>query len=168
MPLLLGFVVIGVILFYGKEISVVSENPNYDDLFKQNALKYGLDWKMLRAIATIESNLGNDIKNKILENLPDSSDSLSAGLMQMTLRTAHDYDKSATWLKLKEPSYSINLAARHLKMLKGLYSGVRQSEFMVKSYNQGQGNTLKEFKGIIKEGYANKYWQKYLDAYNKI
>jgi membrane-bound lytic murein transglycosylase MltF len=149
----------------------------YDANFKYYAEAYGLDWKMLKAIAMIESWLGTytgvidtPSERASASNAPDSSDKLSAGIMQVTLTTARDYYPRTEWRDLQNPEFSIKLAAQHLEMLKRLSRAYpsRAVEYMVKSYNQGQGNTNKEFSGKIKEGYANNYWLKYLDAYNNI
>lgn len=149
----------------------------YDTEFKKRATEYGLDWKMLKAIAMIESWLGTyrgvvdtpDERANAL-NAPDSSDKLSAGIMQVTKITARDYYPNADWRDLQDPAFSIKVAAQHLSMLKRLSKAYpqRENEFMIKSYNQGQGNTAKEFSGKISQGYANNYWQKYNDAYNSI
>lgn len=159
------------VFFLPKGAQMLGKNlTEFDSIFQSKAKKYGLDWKMLKAIADIESSLGQAIKDKLLENAPDSFDGLSAGLMQMTLTTARDYDPAANWLKLKDPEYSIELAARHIAKLKTLAESLpiaRQTEFIVKSYNQGQGNTKKEFQGKS-TGFAAGYWQKYLVAYEKI
>lgn len=141
-------------------------NTNFDDLFKNMATKYGLDWKMLKAIAIIESSLGAHPSVKIgLENPSNvegskSSDGKSWGLMQVTIPTARDYDKLVTPEKLNIPYYSVEIASKHLAMLKKLFNGDVQK--IVKSYNQGQGNTL------AGKTYADGYWTKYLNAYRSI
>lgn len=142
----------------------------YDDLYKKYAGLYNLDWKMLKAISIIESNEGrapsvaygilnpSDVENS------KSSDGLSWGLMQLTLTTARDYDRNVTVAGLNDPDYSIVLACKHLAFLKKLFS---ENEWVIKSYNQGQGNSLKEKQGLI-SGYADSYYKKYLNAYNSI
>lgn len=175
------------VLFFAQPIGHVVKNnfwallaarvTVYDSEFKKRAAEYGLDWKMLKAIAMIESWLGTykgvvdtEDERKVAPHAPDSSDKLSAGIMQVTRVTARDYYPTAEWRDLQDPAFSIKVAAQHLAMLKRLsktYIG-RETEFMVKSYNQGQGNSAKEFSGKIREGYANNYWLKYLDAYNSL
>jgi len=166
----------GLILLLGRGITVNSDKPSYDDLFKKYASKYGLDWQILKAIAVVESSLGQ--APSVLRGLANandvdgskSTDGKSWGLMQVTLTTAKDYDSFATPQKLNNPDYSVDLAAQHLKMLEGLFdkSDPRYREWVIKSYNQGQGNTLKEKQGKIPTGYANDYWKKYLAAYKKV
>lgn len=169
-----ALIAIAGILFFTSEISVTSMNPNYDDLFKKYANRFGLDWQILKSIAVIESNLGlaasvqrglaspNDVEAS------KSTDGKSWGLMQVTLPTARDFDPQATAVKLNNPDYSVEIASRYLKYLEGLFdkSDPRYREWVIKSYNQGQGNTYKEKAGGT--GYANGYWQKYLTAYKKV
>jgi soluble lytic murein transglycosylase-like protein len=139
----------------------------YDDLFYSYAKKYGLDWRWLKAIAMNESDLGRaaSVKKGLL-NPNDiqgskSSDGLSWGLMQVTIRTARDLDKSATEVKLNNPAYSVDLAARLLKNLKTQFnpSDPRYMEWVIKSYNQGAGNTKKEI--ASGKGYADEYWHRF-------
>ena len=144
---------------------------DYDDLFKKYGSIYGVDWKLLKRISWIESNLGlnpkvaNGIKNPkdIIGSV--SYDGLSWGLMQMTLTTARDYDKTATSERLNNPAYAIELATRHIKRLKTLFSNERD---IVMSYNQGQGNQKKfinaEVSGtLLTNQYlqAREYWKKF-------
>lgn len=179
--------VVAAVLFLAQPIGNVVKNnfwallaarvTVYDSEFKKRAAEFNLDWKMLKAIAMIESWLGTyrgvidtESERENASNAPDSSDKLSAGIMQVTRVTARDYYPTADWRDLQDPAFSIKIAAQHLAMLKRLsktYVG-RETEFMVKSYNQGQGNTAKEFSGKIKQGFANNYWLKYLDAYNSL
>lgn len=170
---LVGVAILAIILA-GTEISTVQDVPTYDPLFKKYASQYGLDWKMLKAIAEIESNNGKNsrVKQGIL-NPTDiegskSYDGLSWGLMQVTLATARDYDPSATPQKLNNPEYSIKLAAQYFSDLKDLFSNYdRMTEYMVKSYNQGQGNTLKEI--AMTGGHkADGYYMKFLNAYSSL
>lgn len=162
------------LLIIPRGVSLMSAEPSYDELFKKYASKYGLDWYMLKAIAIVESSLGQALSVlRGLANANDvegskSTDGKSWGLMQVTLTTAKDYDANASPQKLNNPDYSVEIAARHLKMLEGLFdkSDPRYREWVIKSYNQGQGNTRKEKSGSI-SGYANGYWTKYLSAYKK-
>lgn len=176
MSLLLAAVGVVVLSRIGKGAESVDSvvAGRYDANFKAEAIKYGLDWKMLKAISIIESNEGrapsvarglllpNDIEGS------KSSDGKSWGLMQFTLPTARDFDPSATPEKLNNPQYSIWLAGKYFNQLSKIFFGYpRKTEFMVKSYNQGQGNTLnRDAKGLV--GYADQYWTKYQKAYKNI
>lgn len=162
---LLVFAGIAVILFLGQNAGAPL-NTNFDDLFKSMAKKYSLDWKMLKAICMIESSLGAAPSVKRgLENPADvegskSTDGKSWGIMQVTIPTAQDYDKTATPQKLNIPYYSVDIASQHLVKLKKLFFG--DVEKIVKSYNQGQGATL------AGKNYADGYWKKYLNSYKSI
>ncbi len=153
------------------EDATESSNPDfftYDSLFKKYASQNGVDWKWLKAIAMNESSLGQAASVKRGIASPDdiegskSSDGKSWGLMQMTLPTARDYDSMATASKLNNPEYSIRLAAKFLRFLTGKFAIVdsRFEEWVIKSYNQGAGNTEKERQGAI-SGYAQSYWERY-------
>lgn len=166
------------IIFLTNQTENIGGSMVYDDLFKKYAKIYGLDWKMLKAIAIIESDQGREASVKRgLENPSDvegskSSDGLSWGLMQVTIVTARDYDSTATPQKLNNPEYSIKIASQHLARLKKIFnpSDARFNEWVVKSYNQGQGNTLKEMKSSNSNSYqaAKNYWLKYINAYSSI
>jgi membrane-bound lytic murein transglycosylase MltF len=151
---------------------VVENLPNwsrYDELFKKYGNRDGVSWMWLKAIALNESSLGlaksvirgfenpNDIEGS------KSSDGKSWGLMQMTLPTAGDYDSSVTPMKLNNPEYSIDLASKFVKSLMSQFSksDTRYLEWVIKSYNQGAGNTIKEKTGKIAKGYADEYWSKF-------
>lgn len=139
----------------------------WDDLFRRYSAIYNVPFYWLKAIAMNESSLGEARSVKRgLENPRDidgskSSDGKSWGLMQVTLTTARDLDPSATEVQLNNPEYSIRLAAMYLSRLKPMFSMVdtRWEEWVIKSYNQGPGNTRKEIKGG--KGYAEEYWLRF-------
>lgn len=140
----------------------------FDDLFKKYGPPNGVDWKNLKAIALNESDLGR-AKSVALGMLDPmniegskSSDGLSWGLMQVTLKTARGLDSSATEEKLNNPEYSVRLASIYLKQLQGMFNPLetRYREWVIKSYNQGPGNTRKERAGEI-AGYAQEYWNRF-------
>jgi membrane-bound lytic murein transglycosylase MltF len=140
----------------------------YDSLFQKYAAINGLDWKDLKAVAMNESSLGAaesvaiglDDPANVVESA--SYDKKSWGLMQVTLTTARDLDSSATAQKLNNPEYSISLAARYFARLSKYFSAsdARYKEWLIKSYNQGPGNTQKEISGLT-SGYANEYWARF-------
>lgn len=140
----------------------------FDSLFKKYGPMYGVDWTYLKAIALNESLLGKIASvARGLEVPTDiegskSSDGKSWGLMQVTLKTAKYLDLSATEVKLNDPSYSVNLAAKLFSQNMTQFSRFedRWLEWVVKSYNQGAGNTKKERAGEI-EGYAEEYWARF-------
>lgn len=155
------------LLFLTERISTVANNPSYDDYFKKYA-PIGIDWKLLKRIAKIESNIG--LNPRVLAGAV-SYDGLSYGLMQLRLTTAQDFDKSATIQKLNDPEYSVKIAALYINWCRNYlikYAKLNQydlrfTEFLVKSYNQGVGNTTKEINGLSK-GFSQGYWEKYQKA----
>lgn len=148
--------------------NTTDEFSRFDSLFKKYGEQYGVDPLILKAICLNESNLGREksvaegLKNPNNIEGSKSSDGLSWGLMQVTLTTARDFDLSATPQKLNNPDYSVMLAARLMKQNMAKFAIVdnRWLEWVVKSYNQGAGNTNKERRGEIR-GYAQAYWERF-------
>lgn len=151
----------------------------FDTLFKKYAQKYGFDWKILKRISWIESRIGNDSRvRKGINNPKDvesskSRDGLSWGLMQTTIPTSRDYDKSATSEKLNNPEFSISMGAAHLNFLITRY--FKNERDFVMAYNHGQGNQLKfislEKSGALKSSEypaGRQYWEHYKLAKNLI
>lgn len=165
--------VIGGILYMqkpsGEKIAV-----DFDALFKKYAAQFGVDWLVLKAICMNESSLGTH--PSVVEGMRNPSniqgskslDGKSWGIMQLTLPTARDFDKSATEEKLNNPEYSVRLAAQFVAWLSLRFSATdpRRTEWIVKSYNQGIGNTGKEMRGEVK-GYAQEYFDRFVRNYNK-
>ncbi len=150
----------------------MTENFNrWDYYFKESGKNHGIDWKILKAICMNESSLGTN--KSVATGLTNpkniagsvSSDGKSYGLMQLTIPTAKDFDPSVTPQKLNIPEYSIDLAARFIAKLKTLFAptDLRYLEWVVKSYNQGAGNTKKEMSG--KPGFADEYWRRFKNNY---
>lgn len=164
----------GGVLYMGRQkiedtIEEMSDSwTEFDGLFKKYGLKYDVPWQWLKAIALNESSLGSHpsvaegIRNPSNIEGSKSSDGKSWGLMQVTLATARDLDFSATAEKLNNPEYSVNLAADYLNRLAGKFSqvDVRYVEWVIKSYNQGPGNTMKEKSGQS-SGFAQAYWERF-------
>lgn len=124
----------------------------FDSAFKQEGANYAIDWQWLKAIAIVESSLG---QNSSVESGGVSSDGKSYGLMQMTLVTARWLRLNTTVSDLNNPDISIKLAAQYLNYLKTIFNDERK---IIMSYNQGQGNTLKG------KEYASDYYKKFQDA----
>lgn len=169
-----GILFLGALLFWQKpniEATVQEYSDSflmYDSLFKSYAALYSVDWKMLKAISLNESMLGQvpsvarGIANPTDVEGSSSSDGKSWGIMQITLTTGRDFDSSVDAVKLNNVEYSIDLAARIISWLGRQFnlSDIQRNEWIVKSYNQGIGNTRKEMYGEI-EGYATDYWDRY-------
>ncbi len=151
----------------------MTENFNrWDYYFKQAGEKWSVDWKLLKAISMNESSLGTNKSVKLgLENPKNvagsaSSDGKSWGIMQMTIKTAKDFDPTVTPQMLNNPEYSIDLAAQFIKHLKKYFkpTDLRYTEWVVKSYNQGMSNTKDEIAGK-NLGFANEYWRRFKNNY---
>lgn len=173
MVLMLAAGAVALFVFGGKEVVEKINNDRawtrFDALFKKYGTVYGVDWKWLKAIAMNESSLGqvasvargianpNDVEGS------KSYDGLSWGLMQVTIKTAQGMDPAATPQKLNNPEYSIKLGAQYVKQLKSMFSvlELRYTEWVIKSYNQGPGNTRSEMRGVI----ANPKWHDHVQEY---
>lgn len=167
------FIVIGGALFLMNQKTGEKILFDLDTILKKYAELNGLDWKMLKAICANESSLGTHPSVVRGMNNPSdiegskSSDGKSWGFMQMTLPTAKDFDSTATPEKLNNPEYSIRLAAQFVKWLSNRFkiTDPRRNEWIIKSYNQGVGNTQNEIAG--KKGFADEYWDRYQRNYTK-
>lgn len=155
----------------------------FDGLFQKYASQYGLDWKMVKAIAMNESGLGSaagGIEKSVLQGIlfpkdiesSKSFDGKSWGIMQVTLPTAKQFDATATAEKLNNPEYSIKIACQYIAWvtLRFKTSDPRYLEWVVKSYNQGVGNTNNEQRGVFHAMSADvqKYWERYQRNYAKV
>lgn len=152
--------------------AVVSNSSNwtkYDALFEKYGRQFGVPWTWLKAIALNESNLGlapsvaHGLRYPADIEKSKSSDGLSWGLMQVTIKTARALDPSATEVKLNNPEYSIKLAAQlvgqNIKMFDR--SNARYVEAVIKSYNQGPTHTRNELAGRI----SNPQWHDHVKEY---
>lgn len=171
---ILGASIFGFMLFFKDEITETVEVnlpgnwERFDSLFKKYGSAYGVPWTWLKAVCLNESNLG--AAKSVARGLASpsdiegskSSDGLSWGIMQVTLRTARELDPAATQEKLNNPEYSIKLSAQYFKKLSSLFSKIdlRYTEWVIKSYNQGPGNTKKEIAGTS-SGFAQEYWNRF-------
>lgn len=176
LPLLLLGTGIG-FLFYSKETAVNDTvNNSYDGLFQKYGAQYGINWKILKRIAWIESKIGtyrsvrDGITNPSDTVKSASQDGKSWGIMQVTIPTARDYDGAATAVKMNNPEYSIKIGAQHLGFLKKRYFPTSERD-LVMAYNQGQGNQLRfielEKLGTLKMSdfkAGREYFAHYLEA----
>lgn len=133
----------------------------WDGLFQSAGRRYSVPWRWLKAIAWNESDLGRD--RRVIAGAV-SSDGLSYGLMQFTIKTARDYigfalSEEQVIKKLNDPAVSVELAAQYIKRLTRLFNGDRKKIIM--SYNQGEGNTQKG--ATYAAGYYDKF-VRHLDA----
>ena len=135
----------------------------YDALFKKYGTQYGVDWKWLKAISMNESGIGTHPSVVLGLKEPNnpksvSDDKKSWGLMQILVSTANDFMKGATFADLNNPETAVKIAAQLFAANKKWFpkdSGNALMEKVVKSYNQGAGNTLKG------KTYADTYWDRF-------
>ena len=90
-------------------------DPDYDVLFQKHGEQNGVDWRLLKAIATVESHLNPRAENP---------DGLSAGIMQIhcapaySIRCRNRLDlptwPPATRAQLYYPDYNISIGAQIL------------------------------------------------------
>lgn len=144
--------------------------PDYNQtgfitLFNTYGPQYGVPPLWLQAFCTVESNMGQD--PSVMAGAL-SSDGQSKGIMQLTLPTANDYE-SVSLDDLNNPDTSVRIASKFIQALMGQFDSTdpRYTEWVVKSYNQGAGNTKKEIAGTG-GGYANAYWSKWGNAYQAL
>lgn len=150
------------------------EWTRFDGLFKKYGVENGIDPGWLKAIALNESSLGRHpavargLQYPFDISGSKSSDGLSWGLMQVTLTTARDLDPYATPQLLNDPEYSVKLASIYLSKLKKMFQATDKkfTEYVVKSYNQGPGNTRKEIS--TGKGYADEYWSRFQRNLTKV
>jgi hypothetical protein len=147
----------------------------FDSLFLKAQKDYGVSARWLKAFALNESNLGRE--DSVAAGFADpsdvegskSSDGKSWGLMQVTLPTGRDYDASITPQKLNNAAYSVDIAGQLIADLVDQFppSDPRRLEWIVKSYNQGAGNSRKEKAGLI-DGYAAAYWTRWQRNFQRV
>lgn len=152
---ILAIFIIGVILLQNKKWT-----NKYDALFVKYANKYGVDWKMTKAISIIESRLGDDyrVKNGLV-----SSDGLTYGLMQIKYTIAKFYLGSNSGDEISfrtDFEKQIEAATAFLADLKKKFNN--DTHKIVISYNQGETHTKngKDFTG--------NYYDKFLKYYKEI
>lgn len=179
MWILFGVIFLGTVLVAKTEImeavSMGGDDSKFDELFKKYGLKYSVPWLWLKAIAMNESSLGSHpsvargIANPKDVEGSKSDDGKSWGLMQVTVATARDFDPAATAEKLNNPEYSIAIAAQYISWASKQFSMIsnRYVEWVIKSYNQGVGNTKKEISGSS-NGFAQEYWERFERNMKKI
>lgn len=135
-----------------------SNSPqDFDPLYKKYASQYVLDWKMLKAIAMIESQNGqatsvsNGISNPTDVSGSVSSDGKSWGLMQLTVPTANDFE-AVTPVELNNPETSVRIAAKYFAWLEENYFDPEDTEALVRAYNGGHNYSV-----ALTTPYFNKY-----------
>lgn len=154
------FILIGVLVLVAIQRQVSKWSTKYDAIFMKYASKYGLDWKMLKAIAIKESTLG---ENKRVKSGQVSTDGLTYGLMQIKYSVAKFYLGANAGDELSFRTNfekQIEAAAAYLADLKKKFNG--DTKKMVISYNQGETHTKNG------KDYTGDYYPKYLEFYRQV
>lgn len=119
----------------------------YDDLFKKWASMRGLDWKLLRAFATVESNL---------KESATGDDGRSIGLMQVQLIIGKAYAGVNDLSELYDPDKNIEAGSGYIADLTGKYDG--DLDAVIQAYNLGE---TKFNKGLTSPAYLAKVLKEY-------
>lgn len=141
------YLLIGLILlmafFFKKEIyetgGIVYEYMKslYDDIFKKWGSMRGLDWKLLRAFATVESNL---------KEMALGDNGASIGLMQVQLIIGKAYAGVQNLSELYNPDKNIEAGSGFISDLMRKYDGDLDS--VIQAYNLGETKFNKGYKSL--------------------
>lgn len=132
-----------------KTLASDDEFLKFDALFHKYSKKWGVPWRWIKAVAIVESNLGQARSVARGIAMPSdvqgskSSDGLSWGLMQVTLKTAREMRPGTSEVDLNNPEISIDLGAQYLKRMIQIF-GLGDEQSVFRAYNGGPGfkNTL--------------------------
>jgi len=105
----------------------------YDDIFKKYAAKIGWDWRMLAAVAYMESQFRIQVRS------PRGAE----GLMQMIPSTASNFDNENPL----DPDANVKAGATYLGKLQSIFRGYTNSKnelvkLTLAAYNAGEGRIL--------------------------
>lgn len=123
----------------------------YDHIFKAAGKKSGLDWRLIAAIAYVESHFDADVK----------SWAGALGIMQVMPRTASRYGYSAQ--EMLNPTKCVDVAVNTLSDLNELFAAKvpdpeERSKFIFASYNSGPGHVLDAIALAEKYGMDPQKW----------
>lgn len=118
---------IGKLTFAGGRISP------YDNIFRQAAGQYGLDWRLIAAIAYVESHFDSKVE----------SWAGALGIMQVMPRTARSMGYSPD--EMMDPAKCVDVAAKTLvsldkMMSKRVTDSDERTNFILAAYNSGPGH----------------------------
>ncbi|MDE5795180.1 MAG: transglycosylase SLT domain-containing protein [Muribaculaceae bacterium] len=124
---------------------------NYDNVFKAAAKKSGLDWRLIAAIAYVESHFDADVR----------SWAGAMGIMQVMPRTAESYDYTPE--EMLNPSKCVDVAINILSDLNNLFEKkvpdpIERENFILASYNSGPGHILDAIALANKYGLNSQKW----------
>jgi len=119
----------------------------YDDIFKKWASLRGLDWKLLRAFATVESSL---------KETATGDDGRSIGLMQVQLLIGKAYAGVQDLSELYNPDKNVEAGSGYIADLMVKYDSDLDS--VIQAYNLGE---TKFNKGYLSTDYLRKVTKEY-------
>ena len=150
--LLIGFILL--LAFYFKKeiyetgVTVYEYMKSlYDDIFKKWASLRGLDWKLLRAFATVESSL---------KEMATGDDGRSIGLMQVQLLIGKAYAGVQDLSELYNPDKNVEAGSGYIADLMVKYDSDLDS--VIQAYNLGE---TKFNKGYLSVDYLSKVKREY-------
>lgn len=123
----------------------------YDDYFRLAAKKTGFDWRLIAAIAYVESHFDANVK----------SWAGALGIMQVMPRTARSYGYSPD--EMMDPSKCVDVAAKTLVALdrmlaKRVTDPEERINFMLAAYNSGPGHLSDAIALAEKHGLNDAVW----------
>ena len=128
----------------------------FDPLFKKESKRLGWDWRILAAIAYVESGFNPDIESEVG----------AYGLMQIIPETANTYNVSDYFL----PDSNIYAGAQYLKYLDNYFTeqavdSTEKIKFILASYNAGPGHILDAMRLAQKNGKDPHKWDDNVDFF---
>lgn len=123
----------------------------YDNIFKAAASKSGLDWRLIAAVAYVESHFKADVK----------SWAGALGLMQVMPRTARSQGYSPE--EMMNPAKCVDVAVKTLTDLDAMFAKKvkdpkERENFILASYNSGPGHILDAIALAEKYGMNAQIW----------
>ncbi len=132
---------------------------SYDSLFRTYADTIGWDWKLLAAVAYVESKFDTAATSGVG----------AKGLMQLMPRTAHAMGVPKG--KESDPKESVRAATHYLAYLNHLFRRVPESErihFILASYNAGFGHIHDAMRLAEKYGYNRHVWSENVETFLRL
>lgn len=129
----------------------------YDNIFKAAGKKAGLDWRLIAAIAYVESHFDADVR----------SWAGALGIMQVMPRTAASLGYSPE--EMLNPAKCVDAAVKTLSELNTIYEKrvpdiTERENFILASYNSGPGHILDAIALADKYGLNPRKWDDNVEA----
>lgn len=129
----------------------------YDQIFRAAAKKTGLDWRLIAAIAYVESHFDADVR----------SWAGATGIMQVMPRTASSYGYSPQ--EMMNPAKCVDVAVKTLSDLDTMFAKkipdtTERENFILAAYNSGPGHVLDAIALAEKYGLDARKWNDNVEA----